>query len=94
MSAYQTLFSGTGRLDEDNGLIISREDYPLGYAMYIFDLESKTGGVDAGNFPLIKKGNLKLEATFDVALPQTVNVILYANFGGIIELDRSRQVFL
>ena len=36
--AYNTLFSGTGKIYSNAGLDISREDYPGGFALYAFDL--------------------------------------------------------
>ena len=36
--AYNTLFSGTGKMNYNTGLDISREDYPEGYTLYAFDL--------------------------------------------------------
>ena len=36
--AYNTLFSGTGKIYSNAGLDITREDYPGGYALYAFDL--------------------------------------------------------
>ena len=35
--AYNTLFSGTGKIYSNAGLDITREDYPGGYALYAFD---------------------------------------------------------
>ncbi len=35
---YNTLFSGTGKMNYNTGLDISREDYPKGYTLYAFDL--------------------------------------------------------
>jgi len=36
--AYNTLFTGTGRLYYDEGLAIDRHNYPNGYAQYAFNL--------------------------------------------------------
>ena len=36
--AYNTLFSGTGKIYSNAGLDITRDDYPGGYALYAFDL--------------------------------------------------------
>ena len=36
--AYNTLFSGTGKIYSNAGLDIDRDDYPGGYALYAFDL--------------------------------------------------------
>ena len=38
LQAYNTLFSGTGKIYANTGLDITREDYPKGYTLYAFDL--------------------------------------------------------
>jgi len=38
--AYDTLFTGTGKLSKDEGLFITREDYGNGYALYAFECRS------------------------------------------------------
>ena len=37
--AYNTLFSGTGKIYSNAGLDITREDYPGGFALYAFDFD-------------------------------------------------------
>jgi hypothetical protein len=46
-----------------------------------------------GAFPLIKQGNLRIDIHFADALTATINVIMYAEFDNVIEIDRNRQVF-
>jgi hypothetical protein len=43
-------------------------------------------------FELIKQGNLRLEIHWTEALTATFNVIIYAEFDNVIEIDRNRQV--
>jgi hypothetical protein len=44
-------------------------------------------------FQLIKQSNLRVEIHFAEALTATINVIIYAEFDNVIEIDRNRQVF-
>ena len=88
--AYHTLFSGTNKMFEDQGNEISRTDYGQGYTLYAFDLTPDL--TCAGHFNLQKQGNLRLEVNFRQPLAQTINVIIYAEFENIIEIDRSRNV--
>jgi hypothetical protein len=37
-------------------------------------------------------GNLRVEIHFAEALAGTINVVLYAEFDNVIEIDRNRQV--
>ena len=47
---------------------------------------------EVGTFSLIKQGNLSVEVHFAKALAGTINVVLYAEFVNVIEIDRNRQV--
>ena len=88
--AYQTLFSGTDKLYKDSGNYISREDYDRGYALYAFDLSPD---LSAGQHLSLKKtGNLRLEMSFDKALTAGINIIVYAEFSNILEIDRARNI--
>jgi hypothetical protein len=40
----------------------------------------------------VKQGNLRVEIEFADALTATINVIMYAEFDNVIEIDRNRQV--
>jgi hypothetical protein len=47
---------------------------------------------EVGTFQLIKQGNLRVEIHFAEVLAETINVVLYAEFDDVIEIDRNRQV--
>ena len=73
----------------DRGNQISLEEYSKGFTLFAFDL---TPDLDEGShFHLVKQGNLRLELHFKTGLPQTINVIVYAEFD-VIEIDKARNV--
>ncbi|XP_071504964.1 uncharacterized protein F54H12.2-like [Diadema antillarum] len=88
--AYQTLFSGTDKLYKDVGNHVSREDYDRGYTLYAFDLSPDLSS--GQHFNLKRQGNLRLELHFDENLGQGINIICYAEFVNILEIDRARNV--
>jgi hypothetical protein len=47
---------------------------------------------DVGAFQLIKQGNLRVEIHFTETLTATINVIMYAEFDNVIEIDRNRRI--
>ena len=91
ITAYQTLFSGTGKMYKDEGIDISREEYPFGYCLYAVDL---TPDLSCGeeHFNLIHQGSVNLKAQFSSALTETTNLVVYAEFQNIIEIDQQRNV--
>ena len=92
ITAYANLFAGTGKLMKDEGTDIRREDFRGGYALYAFDLTADLA--EEGHFNLMKHGNIRLDLKFLVALPNTINVIAYAEFGSVLEIDKSRNIII
>ena len=90
INAYATLFMGTGKWMRDEGNEISREDFTGGYALYAFDLTPDLSEGD--HFNLVKQGNVRLDMKFAQALANTINIIAFAEFENILEIDRSRNV--
>ena len=88
--AYHTLFSGTDKMYQDEGNTITRRYYAAGYALFAFDLSPDLSV--GGHFNLVRRGNLRLDMHFGRALEETVNVIIYAEFNNIIEIDKARNV--
>ena len=75
---------------QNEGNDISLSDYPEGYALYAFDLSPDMAC--GGHYSLVKHGNLRLDMHFASPLAQTVNVIVYAEFNNILEIDQARNI--
>ena len=88
--SYTSLFTGTGFMGHDRGNHISCDEYADGFTLFAFDLSPDLD--DGGHFHLVKQGNLRLELHFQNALPETINVIAYAEFDNVIEVDKVRNV--
>jgi len=88
--AYNTVFSGTGKLNADEGLYIDRSDYSSVYVLHAFDLMADLSEDD--HFSLVREGSVRLVLKFSQALANTVTVIAYAEFENVIEIDRNRNV--
>lgn len=90
--AYMSLFMDTGKAFRDEDIDISRDEYTGGFTLVCFDCTPDLAEQD--HFNLIKTGSMRLKLNFAQPLAQTVNVVVYAEFQSVIEIDRSRNVFV
>lgn len=88
---YMSLFSATGKQYANEGIDIKRDEYKKGYTIFAFDLTSDQSPDDA-HFSLMKSGSVRCEMNFAQPLPNTINVIAWAEFENVIEIDRNRNV--
>jgi len=71
----------------------TRYDYKDGYTLIGFKVDP-VATMDYKHLPLIKKGNLQLELKFGEALPNAINIIIYACFPYKFEIDVARNVIV
>ena len=91
MEAYDGLIESLDIPLHSQGFGIQRLDYDRGYTLYgfkILEAENKA------HLPLIKKGNLKIEATFDRVIDQNITMIVYARFPALLEIDSTRNIVM
>jgi hypothetical protein len=88
--SYLNLFAGKGKMYQDEGNDITRQDFAEGYTLFAFDITPDC--CDGPHFNLVHKGNLRVEMHFDEPLEQTVNVVVYGEFESVLEIDRNRNV--
>ena len=88
--AYNTLFSGTGKIYSNAGLDITREDYPGGYALYAFDLTPDMCK-SADYFNTVQRGALTLALTFGTSHKHAIGMVCYGDFENIIRIDSERN---
>ncbi len=87
--AYMSL-TGTNKINRDEGVDITLDDYSNGYALYAFDLTPDL--CEGGTFNLIQQGSVRVTLKFSEALARAVNVVAYAEFENIVEINRARNV--
>ena len=87
MSLYQAL-SSQNQVQICN---ISLQDYKDGYCFWGFDL-TPDQGADQNHLHPLKTVNLRLELQFARPLDYILNVIVYAEFDNLIEINGLREV--
>ena len=90
ISAFQTLYAGTNKLFQNEGNGTSRDEYPKGYTLFVFDLTADLCSRD--HLQPIKNGNVSLEVQFDTALNLAINIVVLGEFENLIEIDANRNV--
>jgi hypothetical protein len=90
--AYLSLFGEMYSSDEN--IAISWEEYPHGFCLYKFNfIEKMNNGEDSGYISsLPRRGHTRLSFKFKKALEESVNVIIYARFPRILQIDEARNV--
>ena len=96
MDAYYTLFTALNKDTQDEGNDITREDYDRGYTLYAFEVlpvtSTITGSLD--QFPLIRRGNLKVHFSFQQPLAENVTLIAMGKFPDMLQIDSARNVVM
>ncbi|XP_066570679.1 uncharacterized protein F54H12.2-like [Amia ocellicauda] len=87
---YFNLVETAGKRLKDKPLVVDRKEFARGYTLFAFNLSPDQECT--GHYSLIKTGNLRAEIRFALPLPTTVNMIVYAVFDNIVEINMRRQV--
>ena len=88
--AYNTLFSGTGKIYTNAGLDITRDDYPGGFALYTFDLTPDMCK-SSDYFNTVQRGSLSLALTFESSHKEPIAMVCYGDFENVIRIDAERN---
>jgi hypothetical protein len=89
---FISLYTGIGKLFKDEGIDISLLKWNSnGKTLFAFDL---TPHQTTDCFTQRRRGNLRISLRFDTALAQPINLIVYAEFENIIQIDGNRNIIM
>jgi hypothetical protein len=91
---YNSLFDSLGIHYGNSGIDINRDDYPLGYCLYGFDLTPNWSASVAAPVNLDKSGSVRIEFQLSEALTTAYSCIVFTEFDNIITIDNDRNVFV
>ena len=89
IQAYWNLMIAMGYIGRNGGCDITRNEYDNGYFLIAADLTSTL--CDGTYDDPIQTGNLDVELTFSAALPETITVLIYAEYGNTIKINGMRK---
>ncbi|XP_061190426.1 uncharacterized protein F54H12.2-like [Saccostrea echinata] len=90
VAAYTRLFEASKKWNTDAGIDISRENFGSGYSLFVFTIDPCGFGEEYLN--LIRRGNTRLELKFKEATTKAANVLVFATFSSLLEVDKSRDI--
>ena len=85
------LYSLLGKAGEDRDIGVSREQYLNGMFLIPFDTCPTAAG-DMAYLSRYQGGHMRLELTYSKALKEPIQIITYAIFPAILEIDAARNV--
>ena len=91
LRSYMSLYQALGSQNQIQNCNIDYEDYKDGYCFWGYDF-TPDQGADQSHLHPIKTGNLRVELQFARALDKTINIIVYAEFDNLIEINGLREV--
>lgn len=89
---YMSLYQGTDSLFSNRSINVTRDEYPQGYTFWVFDLSNDIGAQNC--FSLPRSGSVRLELKFAENTTETINVVCYAEFDHVLEIDQYRNVIV
>ncbi|ESO88069.1 hypothetical protein LOTGIDRAFT_145931 [Lottia gigantea] len=90
---YLDLMKRVGILNSKEDLDMSYNDYIKGYTLFGFDL-TNDHGADQVNFHPKSSGSVSLELRFENAPPNPLNLLLFAEYDNVLEIDVNRQIYV
>lgn len=84
------LYQSSEKWLKDESLIINREKFATGYAIYAFDLVPTDLG--EGYINLVHQGNVGVYARFSKPTTVTISAIAFCECPGLLLIDNTREV--
>jgi hypothetical protein len=86
------LYEAAEKWYRDDGMVIDRDAFANGYAIYAFDLDPNDLG--EGYINLVHQGNVGVYARFASATTETVSALAFCEYPGLLLVDQAREIRL
>ena len=91
VEAYNTLMRFTGQYKGSCLMLVDYNDFGNGNTILVFDLTAR-GECNSEQFTVRKLKNVRINLKYSNALTETINLILYGEFDGVLQIDANRNV--
>ena len=91
MEGYWSLVVATGKISDNRGLTISRDEYKNGYMITVLDLTPTQCGDNMYADPK-QTGDVHIALTFKQNLANPINAFVYLEHESKIVVNKTRQV--
>lgn len=89
---YYLLLKSLGVNSENDGALISREEYSKGNVIFAFDINQQH--VADSSMLLETSGSVRIELKFSKPLGEAVTLLVYSESQGVLTLDKFRQAIV
>ena len=83
----------TGQYKGSRSMLVDYNDFENGNTILVFHLTSR-GERNSEQFTVRKLENVKINLKYSNALTETNNLILYGEFGGVLQIDAKRNIVI
>lgn len=90
---YNTLFKALGISNSGSGHLVSKEKFNNGYFILAFNLSADQNTKDSCT-STAQEGTIRIEFKLAEALENPITCLVYTEFDGNLEIDRSKNVFV
>lgn len=92
LAGYHSLYVATGKINSDEALQFTRDEYAQGYTLFGFNFAPDLGTTNIAQ-PR-RKGEMSLDIGFSKELTEPINIVVYSTYQHSVSVDKNRQVFL
>lgn len=90
VSALCNLYQSVEKWNKDDSLIVNREKFAEGFAIYAFDIDPSDVG--EGYINLVHQGNVGVYARIKEPTENTICALAFCEYPGLLLIDQAREV--
>lgn len=90
--SYLNLFTDLNRYHDAQNINIDYLEFKSGYSLFAMDMTPDIAA-SSSHSSVTRNGNLAIDMKFATALPETVSLIVYAEYRNNIEIDKARTIY-